>query len=787
MGKQDFAELFRRATGREPYRYQLELAVGPRADVLEAPTGSGKTQAILSSWLYQRTRGDAPRRLVYALPMRTLVEQTAQVALELRRRLGRSREDLPIHVLMGGVEPSDWREQPEADQILIGTIDMLLSRALGRGYAESRFAWPVSFGLLNSDCRWAFDEVQLMGPARATSAQLDGLRAKLGTLHACETLWASATVDHGALQTVDRSQPGRVLTVPVEDRRGALAKRLHASKVLERVDLSDESGGRVPRAIAEVVAAGHVPGQRTLVVLNTVGRAQAVARELEKRAGKSGPAVVLVHSRFRPADRLARFDDALAVVDPEGLGTIVVATQVVEAGVDMSSRVLVTETAPFSSIVQRLGRCNRAGEHERAAVLWLDAGLVEEDARGARAAAPYLPADLNAARVALEQRIRSSLSPEALEGANVFETREDAVTLRRRDLLDLFDTSPDLSGLDVDVAPFIRADDDRTVSVFFRQLPPKPPATLSGEDQAAPTRDELISVPLSQIAQREVWLFDQVDEAWVRRRGREVPPGATALLDAAAGGYDGSWGWDPGLEQPVPPAKLSVAVPPEGIGSDPRSFETQPQELADHLGRASDAASALAAALALGARERDALIQAAALHDLGKAHAVFQETLLRATGNDADPDRLWAKSGGRGGFRHRRPHFRHELASGIATRMLDGVLGLAEPELVAYLVASHHGRVRLSIRPAPDEQRPGDATEEARFALGVADGDRLPPVQTPLGRTGELELELACMALGADRSWSRSAVGLRDDPALGPFRLAALEALVRVADWRAGG
>jgi CRISPR-associated endonuclease/helicase Cas3 len=119
--------------------------------------------------------------------------------------------------------------------------------------------------------------------------------------------------------------------------------------------------------------------------------------------------------------------------------------------------------------------------------------------------------------------------------------------------------------------------------------------------------------------------------------------------------------------------------------------------------------------------------------------------------------------------------------------MMDGALGLVEPELVAYLVASHHGRVRLSIRPAPDEQRPDDAPEGARFALGVADGDRLPPVQTPLGRTHECELDLACMALGADRSWSRSAVTLRDDSALGPFVIAALEALVRVADWRAGG
>ena len=51
----------------------------------------------------------------------------------------------------------------------------------------------VSFGLLNNDRRWVFDEVQLMGPARATSAQLHGLRARLGVIGCCETVWMSAT------------------------------------------------------------------------------------------------------------------------------------------------------------------------------------------------------------------------------------------------------------------------------------------------------------------------------------------------------------------------------------------------------------------------------------------------------------------------------------------------------------------------------------------------------------------------------------------------------------------
>lgn len=330
----DFDSFFETATGYRPYAYQRELGHRPAPpSVIEVPTGSGKTHALLVSWLYERlVRGRAPRRLVYALPMRTLVEQTRSVAEQVRGRCGLTEQQLPIRTLMGGEASADWRESPEDPQILIGTIDMLLSRALNRGYAESRFAWPVSFGLLNSDCRWVLDEVQLMGPARGTSAQLDGLRDKLGTALPCETVWVSATVDTEALQTYDRPKLGELLALPEEDRAGALQRRLAARKVLERAELHGETTSELPRAIARVAAEAHVPGSRTLIVLNTVGRAQRTAAELVKLTGGQlgGPDVVLLHSRFRPPDRAARMAEALADVDPDGAGTLVVATQVIE-------------------------------------------------------------------------------------------------------------------------------------------------------------------------------------------------------------------------------------------------------------------------------------------------------------------------------------------------------------------------------------------------------------------------------------------------------------------------
>jgi CRISPR-associated endonuclease/helicase Cas3 len=782
----DFAAFFRRATGNAPYGYQVALAQSERPpDVVSVPTGSGKTHAVLAAWLHQRLRGEAPRRLVYALPMRTLVEQTAGVAVALRHRLGLTPDELPIHVLMGGEESpeGDWRLRPEASQILVGTIDMLLSRALNRGYAESRFAWPVSFGLLNADCRWVFDEVQLMGPARTTSAQLDGLRAALGAALPCETTWVSATVDREALRTVDRPDLGPVVTLAEKDRRGPLARRLEASKVLERVDVTDHTSTQLAHSIAELALARHVTGTRTLVVLNTVDGAQATFKRLRKATREGGgPSTVLLHSRFRPLDRAQRMAEALEA--PRSEGAIVVSTQVIEAGVDMSARTLVTEPAPFSSIVQRLGRCNRAGEHSEGAVIWLDRGPVNDDASGRKAAAPYLPGDVERARLKLLELEGASLSPSALEHIDVAVDRDDPVTLRRRDLLDLFDTSPDLSGTDIDIAPFIREDDDRSVTVFFRDLGDEPGARI--EDEPIPARNELVQVPLGDVRDRDCWLLDYVDGVWWRTPARSVPPGATVMLSAADGGYDPDSGWSRAAKARVTPLSPGGDESAQGLGSDPMSAGTEPQELLPHLTEAAAQMQMLADTIGTGAW-REPLVTAAALHDIGKAHPVFQHTLRRAIDAGTHPDRdqrLWAKSGGRGG-RHGRRHFRHELASALALKALDGEIAIPRPALTGYLIGAHHGKVRMSIRPAPEEMPPQDAPDGARFALGVADGDSLPAVETPLGTLRAVTLDLAPMELGADDSWTDAAVALRDDPELGPFRLGFLEALLRVADWRA--
>src|SRR5207248_626525 len=198
--------------GRESYPYQWQLAslwgnagAVPTSLAITAPTGAGKTAAVTLTWLWNRcatARLDSqtfwPRRLVYCLPMRTLVTQTREAVDGWLRKLKEAsliEQDVAAYTLMGGNVQEGWELRPEAPAILIGTQDQLLSRALNRGYAMSRRRWPMHFGLLNNDCLWIFDEVQLMGNGLATGIQLDAFRSgKLwATSKPCVTWWMSAT------------------------------------------------------------------------------------------------------------------------------------------------------------------------------------------------------------------------------------------------------------------------------------------------------------------------------------------------------------------------------------------------------------------------------------------------------------------------------------------------------------------------------------------------------------------------------------------------------------------
>ncbi|TVT48872.1 CRISPR-associated helicase Cas3' [Amycolatopsis rhizosphaerae] len=778
MKDQTFAELVAKATGGDkPYPYQEHLAEHGLPEVLRAPTGAGKTLAAVLAWLHRRDvdPDNTPRWLVFVLPQRTLVQQTVDKAKEW---LGRLRRSTPVHVLMGGEDPEaqDWKSHPECERIFVGTQDMVLSRLLMRGFAEPRPAWPMSFGLFHAGVQFVFDEVQLMGPGLWTSLQLQGLREKLGTALPCRSMWMSATLDPDRLRTADLRRKLSVVEVTDRDRIGDLQRRLEATREITELDLGNPDRKRYPKALAEHVLAAHQPGTRTLVMLNTVDRARDVFAEL--RRASPAAKVVLLHSRFRPDDRDQHTKDA---VDPEvgEYGTIVVSTQVLEAGVDVTSETLVSEVAPWTSLVQRAGRCNRDGYARRARLLWT------APPAGAH---PYDAADVQATAEHLRTLDGRALTSEELAGQQVPEGRAVHAVLRKRDLLGLFDTAPDLSGSDIDVSPFIRDATDRTVSVAWRHLPDADEL----EKMPTPQRAELCPAPIKAIkdlaTKNKVLVYDQRDGKWLLAGPRDIRPTALLVSDAASGGYTAETGFDPASKTAVCPVELAVKSANDEP-EQPNATNTDPQSvghdawipLVDHLADAEREVRRLLAEVSpqLPAQQLEAIALAARYHDLGKTHLVFVTSLEKANPDTPPPNTttIWAKSPSNRTLRHDPPGFRHELVSALLllkpdTGLLDSV---DEPDLVTYLALAHHGKARVTIRA-----QEGEAEDTV---LGVREGSTTHPVDLPSGRRlAGHALSLAPTKIGAGSLTDR-ALRLRDRADLGPFRLAFCEAIVRSADW----
>jgi CRISPR-associated endonuclease/helicase Cas3 len=846
----------------------------------------GKTLGILAAWSWHRLhRGDEswPRRLVWCLPMRVLVEQTEAVVRDALQRLGLlwdgscdHKGKVGVHLLMGGTDPGgDWNLFPEACAVLIGTQDMLLSRALNRGYASGRARWPQDFGLLGHDALWVMDEVQLMDVGLATSAQLQAYHDEDGSkgLRPRQTWWMSATLQPAWLRSVDTKarwddwvrDPIRIEPGDLEDCLGARGKALSTASIA-----ADDTRPFAERAWEEHSAApdgSH--GRITLVVCNTVQRAISTYDAL--RGIAPAQQVELVHSRFRPAERSgwrSRFLSREACAP--GADRIIVATQVVEAGVDISAGCLVTDLAPWPSLVQRFGRCARYGGEGKC--------LVVDRGRDESGALPYELAEIEAAWGALAAlRTRGGdVGTAALEEFEAALDREGRGTLfpyaprhllLRSEFEELFDTTPDLSGADLDISRFIRAGDERDLQVFWREIPPPargekaplPSARLRAQQsELCPVkflavRDWLCGRQSKErsnarlLPTKRAWVWDWTEGAWVVADRSMLTPGRVVLVAADSGGYRLDRGFDPDSSEAVPIVPLPEIAPEteaeiqasESEGADDLSVARW-KTIACHGGEVAGVARDIGTTLGLPHKLLRVLALAGNWHDLGKAHPAFQGAIQSISGRPdrqdlaKAPPEAWLRPPGTyrtADGRDERRGLRHELASALAlfavlerhAPMHPALLGpwsealrltrhaipaspdhqgptpcerevlACSPEdfdLLAYLVACHHGKVRMALHAGPHDQDYRDPGDGRGLPIrGVREGDVLPAValdaSAPPLPPLELTLEPASLGLSprTGRSWRERTLDLLER--FGPGALAWLEAILIAADRRA--
>jgi CRISPR-associated endonuclease/helicase Cas3 len=720
----DFSQFFEKVTGHPPFPYQRVFGEATPEDcTLEGPTGVGKSASVVVRWLYRHSQNlPVAKRLVIVEPMRTLVTQLANDAQQWSSA---SSLNFPVFLLKGGHIDKGYLDHAGRPCIIVATLDQIVSRQLMRGYSCSRWSWPIHFALLHNDCEYFCDETQLHGPAYNTSVRLAKLRRELKTAVKTTVTWSSATLDRGPLIKAGMKDLPRYNVGPEDYAHATLGEKLCRAKSIQAI------AGDLVEAVVEL----HQPGSLTLVIRNRVDAAVRLSQQL--RDVHHLP-VLLLHGRFREYER-SQWQDL------KSYRGVIVATQVVEAGVDLDARVLITDICPWSAFVQRLGRLGRNGTYQEAIACWIPVPAWEEGALK-----PYTVeqcrftqntiAKMNNASI--EQLIQVSAPAEAASNIKPSES-----CLRA-----LFNTEPLPNGKDIDIAPLIRDSSQTSVSVAWLNVEP--------ESEYVPSVPEICPVPIKQFQQfgGNCWL--QGPFGWKQVPCSLVKPGMMAVLSTEQGGYSAKQGWT-GDPVDIPPRIPIEPVPKE----DSSSRKNKRVSLAQHSQETRDKMTELLKHVADFDEGLASFLETCALwHDAGKAHPQFGQAIA----GDAYPEELLAK----GPFKTRgygRRGFRHEFVSAILAR--DAGL----PFLAQYLVAAHHGRCRVEATPFTWE------LEAGQYVRGVADGDPMPRFSLAPGT------EVANGALSFNRAefqqhWEDGFEELYGDREIGPFCLAYLEMLVRNAD-----
>lgn len=406
----DFSAFYSEVHGVVPFPWQTDLAgqilrEGVWPDLVDVPTGLGKTAMIdIGVFVAAATAGVAGigrlgrRRIFFVVDRRIVVDEAYSRAETIARALVSAAQgsithrvaqalrslapdtDLPLALpppkpfppaahpalkvtrMRGGITwDAAWLDRPDVAGVVVGTVDQIGSRIFFRGYGVSDRRKPIDAALTGMDSLVLVDEAHL---ARAMIATLDAAQRRD---YAGVGIPSATVVQLTATPARSSSRPYH-FDVGVHRANAVAWRRLNAAK---RMTVKSSDPKQIVHDMADEAAAAIADGFNTvMVVCNTVDRARQVHELLAKAAsGKRSPLDVdldLLIGRSRPADRellVQRLLDQFGLERPRppARAAILVATQTVEVGANLDVDALVSESAPWDALVQRLGRVNRLG------------------------------------------------------------------------------------------------------------------------------------------------------------------------------------------------------------------------------------------------------------------------------------------------------------------------------------------------------------------------------------------------------------------------------------------
>ena len=367
------------------------LPLVPGLTLIEAPTGSGKTEAALA-YAWRLLDAGLADSIVFALPtqatanaMLTRAKAFAEKAIgqgsvvlahgnsklnpEFERLVKAGRRETAQGKEEATIQCAAWlassRKRVFLGQVGICTVDQVLLSVL-----PVRHRFVRGFGLNKS--------VLIVDEVHAYDAYMHGLLGEV--LRRQKTTGGSAILLSATLPVGVRSRlfeawgaggaadaPYPVVWHATEGRTACLmvteAQRPPHREV--EVECLKLPGAFPDDSVLDRIVSAADSGARVAVVVNLVDDAQRLARMLRDRTALAVLPVDIFHARYRFMDRQHK-EEAVKTYYGRGArrdgGRILVATQVVEQSLDLDFDWMITQICPVDLLFQRLGRLHR---HER--------------------------------------------------------------------------------------------------------------------------------------------------------------------------------------------------------------------------------------------------------------------------------------------------------------------------------------------------------------------------------------------------------------------------------------
>lgn len=299
---------------------------------LNVPTGGGKTLASLAFAL-THAKAHGLRRVVYAIPFTSIIEQTADV---FRHAVG-GEAVLEVHSNLDLDDAPTTRNRLAAENfdapLVVTTNVQLLESLFASGTSRCRKLHRLAGSVI------VLDEAQTLPPnlLKPTLWALDELARNYG----CTIVLCTAT--QPAIERRDGFNIGLECVSPIIND----GRHLHDALRRTRVEVAGELGN-------DDLAERLRDERQVLCVVNTRRHARELFEALGDRNG-------LHLSANQCAAHRSEIVEGIRVRLREGEPCRVISTAVIEAGVDVDFPCVYRATAGLDSIAQAAGRCNREG------------------------------------------------------------------------------------------------------------------------------------------------------------------------------------------------------------------------------------------------------------------------------------------------------------------------------------------------------------------------------------------------------------------------------------------